>query len=121
MDTVNIFNEDPSLKKFILKQFKKLTKVMADKFSDIKTEFENFKTVIEAEHAEAREQFQKLDEKISQLETNILEGGTAEERAALISDIKSQSARVADIVNREPGTGPTEPGEGGNNSDEPIV
>lgn len=62
-------------------------------FQEIRTEFDNLKQVIADER-------QQILDKIQQLEDTIAngEGGTAEERAALLDELKSQVAAVKEII-----------------------
>lgn len=84
----------------------KINKIMA-KLSDIKTEFDNVKTAI-------AEEITQINTKLDELQ-NANDGGTAEERQALIDDMKVTVDRIKSII---PDTEPTpeEPGNEGNNA-----
>jgi predicted transcriptional regulator len=75
------------------------TEVMT-KLSDIKEAHEEFKTAL-------TEEMQQIADKITALEQNIADGGSEEERAELVADIKAQTEKVKGIIADEPG-----PGEG---------
>lgn len=76
------------------------TEVMT-KLSDIKAAHEEFKTAL-------TEEMQQISDKIASLEQNIADGGSEEERAELVADIKAQTEKVKGIIADQP----VEPGEG---------
>lgn len=71
-------------------------------------------TEIQAAHEEMKtaltEEITQILDKITALEQNNADGGTAEERTALLADVKSQTERIKGIVQdqTDPET-PTEP------------
>ena len=71
---------------------------MADKFADVKQEFETLKGDIAAERVEIAAKLDEQTALINQLQTNILDGGTQEERAALIAEIKEQQTIIRGII-----------------------
>src|SRR5687768_15638140 len=82
----------------IKKQFDTLTTFIMGKFEEVKAEFETLKADIQTERTEIAAKLDEQTAKIVQLETNILEGGTTEERAALIADIKEQQTVIRGII-----------------------
>lgn len=73
--------------------------------AEIKTEFETLKTAIAEERAQATAKLAELQASIDALTLNISEGGTTEERDALIADITTQIAEVKAII-PDPATEP---------------
>lgn len=61
------------------------------KLSEIQAAHEEMKTAL-------TEEIQQINDKVTQLETNIQDGGSEEERTALLADIKSQTERIKGIV-----------------------
>lgn len=72
------------------------------KFEEVKQEFETLKQDIANERTEIAAKLDEQTARIAQLETNILEGGTQEERAALIADIKEQQLVIRGIIPNVP-------------------
>lgn len=74
------------------KIFNQNKNIMA-KLSDIQVEYQNLKDAIAAEREQILAKIQELQDTI-----NSGDGGTAEERAALLEDIKVQVQAVKDII-----------------------
>lgn len=87
------------------------------KFADIKTAFEELKTAVTDERTQANAKLDELLGKISQLETNINEGGTTEERTQFLADIKTLATDVKSII-PDPVVDPIPPVEGDGNTGE---
>lgn len=95
---VHIHAVDEKKVDLILQKIQTLTDSIMDKFADVKQEFENMKVAIAEEKQQIANGFQSLEEKVAALETNIADGGTQEERAALIADIKNETVGIKDII-----------------------
>src|SRR5688572_266450 len=80
------------------KEIKTLTEKIMGKFEEVKQEFETLKADIQTEREEIAAKMDAQTAKIVELERNILEGGTTEERAALIADIKEQQTVIRGII-----------------------
>lgn len=77
----------------LLKELKTQNKNIMAKLSDIQVEYQNLKDAIAAEREQILAKIQELQDTI-----NSGDGGTPEERAALLEDIKVQVQAVKDII-----------------------
>lgn len=77
----------------LLKELKNQNKNIMAKLSDIQSEYQNLKDAIAAEREQILAKIQELQDTV-----NSGDGGTAEERAALLEDIKVQVQAVKDII-----------------------
>jgi len=91
------------------------------KLSAIATEFQNLKTAIAEERAQATAKLNELEGKIDELTANIQDGGTTEERDALLQDVKNAVTEVKAII-PDPAQQPEEPlpGEEGEGEEGPA-
>lgn len=81
--------------------------------ADIRAEFETLKTTVNEERAQANTKLDELLGKIDELTTNIQNGGTEEERAALLADVKNLTVEVKSIIPDAEQPDDEEEGEGG--------
>lgn len=89
----------------ILNELQTLKTITMANFAEIKTEFETLKTAIAEERAQATAKLAELQASIDALTQNLAEGGTVEERDALLADITTQVAEVKAII-PDPATEP---------------
>lgn len=98
-----------SHQKFIIEQLLEIKNTMAT-FQEIRTEFDNLKTAIAEERQQILDKIQELEDTI-----NSGDGGSVEDRAALLEELKGQVAAVKEIIpdpTDVPETPEEEPGEG---------
>jgi hypothetical protein len=75
----------------------KITQLMAE-FKDIKAAWDGFKNTIVEERTQIHAKLAELQSSIDNLTTNIQQGGTTEERDALLTDINDQVSVVKEII-----------------------
>ena len=100
-----------SNQRFILEKLLEIQNTMAT-FQEIRTEFDSLKTAISEERQQILDKIQELEDTI-----NSGDGGSVEDRAALLEELKGQVAAVKEIipdptdVPETPEDGPTPPPE----------
>src|SRR5687768_11679675 len=82
----------------LLKQLKTLIKRVMAKLSEIQEEFESFKQVIAEEKQQIANKLQEMQNSIDQLNTNLQDGGSSEERAALLANIQAAKEDMKTII-----------------------
>lgn len=95
-------NEVTQIAKKVLHEVVTLKQLTMATFAEIKTEYDGLKSAIAEERAQILAKIQALEDTIS-----AGEGGTAEERSALVDDIKAQIAEVKAIIPDAPTEEPT--------------
>jgi hypothetical protein len=81
-----------------VKLINKQNQLLMAKFADIKVAFDELKTAVTDERTQANAKLDELIAKIGELETNIVEGGTTEERTQFLADVKSLATEVKSII-----------------------
>lgn len=76
-----------------IKKLLSFTKHIMATFQEIRTEFDNLKTAIAEERQQILDKIQQLEDTI-----NSGDGGSVEDRAALLEELKSQVAAVKEII-----------------------
>lgn len=71
---------------------------MATEFAQLKTEFDELKNAIVVERQQMLDKLAVADAKIVELEALVAAGGTEEQRAALLADIKTAVQDVKNII-----------------------
>jgi uncharacterized protein YdcH (DUF465 family) len=78
--------------------FEQLKTMIMANFEELKTEFNALKEAVTEERARIAAKIDELSAKITELETNINDGGTVEERTQLLDDMRSLTAEVKSII-----------------------